>query len=65
MVKRKKRLEKGIKSLIEQIRIHQEKKKQAINDNNLDLVKYYEKEIPNLEAERIKKQHQINKKKRK
>lgn len=45
MTNRKKRLIKGIDSLGEQIEIHKEKKRVAEEDENLELVDYYEKEI--------------------
>lgn len=45
MTNRKKRLEKGIESLQEQIDIHEEKKKVAEESGNLELVDYYTKEI--------------------
>jgi hypothetical protein len=45
MTKRKKRLEKGINSMKEQIELHFEKKKKAEDEKDLDLVNYYEKEI--------------------
>ncbi|MBS3100103.1 hypothetical protein J4463_02710 [Candidatus Pacearchaeota archaeon] len=44
-MKRKKRLEKGIESLQKQLEIHEEKKKQAQEENLPELVDYYEKEL--------------------
>ncbi len=61
MTKRKKRLEKGIISLAEQIKIHQEKKEKAEKDGDLELVGYYEKEIGALERSKKKKEGQREK----
>ena len=47
-MKRKKRLIKGISSIEEQIKMHEEKKKKAREEGNLDLEKYYEGEIAGL-----------------
>lgn len=41
MVKRNKRLEKGIESIIEQIRLHEEKKFKAEEEGNIELADYY------------------------
>ncbi len=45
MVKRKKRLQKGIKSLEKQIKIHEEKKKIAEEGGSEELADYYDREI--------------------
>jgi hypothetical protein len=45
MTNRKKRLQKGIESLEEQIRIHEEKRQKAIEEGKIELAGYYEKEI--------------------
>jgi len=45
MVKRKKRLQKGIESLENVIEIHKEKKKIAEEEGNLELADYYDREI--------------------
>ena len=45
MVNRKKRLMKGIESLQEQIETHEEKKRKAEEDDNIELADYYAKEI--------------------
>ena len=45
MTKRKKRLAKGIESLQEQVRLHEEKKARAEEDGLIELRDYYEKEI--------------------
>ena len=62
MANRKKRLEKGIESLKEQIKIHKEKLKQAIEEENEELAGYYKKDIGRLESEEKKKENQLNKK---
>ena len=48
MVKRKKRLTKGIKSIEKQIEIHKHKREEAKKANNEYLVEYYNKEIGTL-----------------
>jgi len=58
---RKKRLEKGIESLQEQIEIHEEKKKVADEQGNTELVDYYEKEIKAKEETKRKKQEILDK----
>ncbi|MEN9626399.1 MAG: hypothetical protein RL557_727 [archaeon] len=60
-MKRKKRLEKGIKSLQEQIKIHKEKLEDAKGKGNEDLTRYYEKDIQRLENEEKKKHEQFEK----
>ena len=62
MVKRKKRLEKGIKSLREQIRVHEQKRKEAIAQGKLELAEYYEKEIESKTETKEKKQDKIKRK---
>lgn len=59
MVKRDKRLEKGIKSLEEQKNIHQEKRKLARELGDEDLVHYYDKEIEKFEREKAKKKDKL------
>lgn len=61
MAKRKKRLEKGIESLEEQKRIHKEKRKQAEELGDEELVRYYDKEIDKFEKEKAKKEERIGK----
>lgn len=56
MVKREKRLKKGIQSLEEQKKIHEEKRKKARELGEEDLVRYYDKEIEKFEMEKEKKQ---------
>lgn len=62
MTNRKKRLERGIESLKEQIKTHKEKLKKAVEEENEELAGYYEKDIVILEREEIKKEKQLNKK---
>lgn len=59
MTKRKKRLEKGIESLKEQIRIHEQKRKEAIAQGKLELSNYYEKEIGSKIGAKEKKEKQL------
>jgi phage shock protein A len=58
-MKRKKRLEKGIKSLEKQVEIHKQKLKQAVEQGNEELAGYYEKDIKRLENELKKKKGMI------
>ena len=59
MANRKKRLEKGIASLNAQIKIHEEKIARAIEEGNLDLEEYYQKEIKSLKKVIERKESQI------
>lgn len=61
MTNRKKRLEKGINSLQEQIEIHEEKKKVADEQGNIELVDYYEREIRAKEETKKRKQEILDK----
>ena len=45
---RKKRLTKGIKSLEEQIKLHEEKREKAVKEGQIELEDYYKKEIEAL-----------------
>jgi len=56
MVKREKRLKRGIESLEEQKKIHEEKRKIAEELGEEELVRYYDKEIEKFEKERLKKE---------
>ena len=60
-MKRKKRLAKGIESLQEQIEIHKEKLREAIEEGDEDLASYYEKDISRLEGEKEKKKEYMRK----
>lgn len=62
MVKREKRLKKGISSIEEQIKIHEEKMKEANADENLDLEGYYKKEIEGLKKAKDRKEKILDKK---
>ena len=61
MVNRKKRLKKGIESLNEQINLHEEKKRQAEEDGNIELADYYEKEIEAKKKYKEEKEKILNK----
>ena len=60
-MKRKKRLEKGVKSLQKQVEIHKEKLRKAIEEGNEDLARYYEKDISFMENEEKKKKDLLEK----
>lgn len=55
-MKRKKRLKKGIESIIKQVAIHKAKLEEARREGNEELARYYEKEIPSLEKEEKRKE---------
>lgn len=61
MTNRKKRLQKGINSLNKQIKIHEEKRKQAIKEGKIELAEYYDKEILSKSKDRDKKVSQKKK----
>ena len=48
MVKRKKRLKKGIDSLARQVNLHEAKLKKAEQEEKTELAAYYQKEIISL-----------------
>jgi phage shock protein A len=58
-MKRKKRLKKGIESLHEQVEIHKEKLREAIEEGNEELAGYYKKDLARLEGEERKKREQL------
>jgi len=60
-MKRKKRLEKGIQSIEEEIEIHKKKMQEAKEEGNLELVDYYNKEISGLEKTKDRKEDQLEK----
>jgi len=62
MVKRKKRLEKGIESLEEQVKIHEEKKEAARELGQEDLVKYYTGEIERLQKRKKDREEKLHRK---
>lgn len=61
MTNRKKRLEKGIESLNEQIRIHEEKKTEAIKEGNIELEDYYNKELKGIKKSKVNKEKLLGK----
>jgi hypothetical protein len=61
LVKRKKRLKKGIESLQEQILLHEQKQRDAESQGKIELVEYYKKEISSKEKDKLKKQLQLDK----
>lgn len=61
MPNRKNRLKKGIESIKERIEEHKEKKRLAEEDNNEELVSYYEKEIAGLEKTEKNKEEKLDK----
>ena len=61
MANRKKRLKKGIESLQKQIKLHEQKLKQAEKEGLLELAGCYEKEIKNMKKYREKKEKSLKK----
>jgi hypothetical protein len=61
MVKRKKRLIKGIESLKRQIEIHKNKRDKARKSKNEELERYYEKEIKSKQESLENKKDILNK----
>ncbi|MBI2004219.1 hypothetical protein HYS72_02025 [Candidatus Pacearchaeota archaeon] len=61
MTNRKKRLKKGIESLGQQIKFHEEKKERAHEEGKIELENYYEKEIGILGNTRKKKKELLDK----
>ncbi len=59
MAKRKKRLEKGIESIEEQIKVHRQKLKDAQINGLFELVEYYEKDINRLEKQKEQKKEKL------
>lgn len=60
-MKRKKRLLKGIESIKKQEEIHQEKLNLAKEQEDEELIRYYEHELDNFEKVKKKKQAQLEK----
>jgi len=60
-MKRSKRLKKGIKSLDEEISLHQKKMEAAKEAGNIGLVGYYDKELTNLMNQRDRKKKVLEK----
>ncbi|MBI2628713.1 hypothetical protein HYW74_01365 [Candidatus Pacearchaeota archaeon] len=61
MTNRKKRLKKGIESLQKQIKIHEEKREKAKEEDMEDLVRYYTKEIEAKKKDKEKKEKALEK----
>ncbi len=61
MVNRKKRLKKGIESIEEQIKIHEEKRQKALEEDRLELVEYYDKEIEQKKKDKAEKERLLEK----
>jgi hypothetical protein len=61
MVKRKKRLERGIKSLERQINLHLEKRKRAVEEGKIELAEYYSGEIERFQKDKAKKKGYMRK----
>lgn len=60
-MKRKKRLEKGIQSIEEGIKKHEEKMLQARGEGSMELADYYNKEIKGLKKAKERKEQQLEK----
>jgi len=61
MVKRKKRLEKGVESLKEQIELHKEKMRIETEKGNIERAEYYYKEINSIIKTKERKEKQLKK----
>ncbi|WP_290596152.1 hypothetical protein [Archaeoglobus sp. JdFR-39] len=61
MAKRKKRLKKGMESLLDVIAEHEEKRRKAIEDGDLLLKEYYDKEIARLWRDYEKRKRRLEK----
>ena len=62
MAKRKKRLEKGIASLERQKKLHEIKRKKAKELGQEELVRYYTKEIKNIEDRKKDRKDKLKRK---
>ena len=60
-MKRKKRLEKGIESIKEEIAAHEEKREKAREEGNMELAGYYDKELSGLKKTKKRKENQLEK----
>jgi len=58
---RKKRLEKGIESIEEQIKLHESKLKEAEEASEEELVEYYYKDISRLKKQKKQKEEKFEK----
>ncbi|MEK6824374.1 MAG: hypothetical protein AABX12_05505 [Nanoarchaeota archaeon] len=61
MAKRKKRLERGIRSIKNQIELHKEKRERAETEENEELTRYYDKEIKALEERKKDRENKMGK----
>ncbi|MBI2652176.1 hypothetical protein HYX00_01815 [Candidatus Woesearchaeota archaeon] len=61
MVNRKKRLQKGVKSIEKQIKLHEEKLRKSEKEDNIELAEYYRKEIAAKKKDKEEKQRILNK----
>lgn len=61
MTSRKKRLQKGIKSIEKQIKFHEEKLRKSEKEDNIELAEYYRKEIAAKKKDKEEKQRILNK----
>ena len=64
MVKREKRLKKGIVSLKKQIELHEKKQEEALQKGRIELVDYYSREIAAKGEDKRKKERILRRKKR-
>ena len=60
-MKRKKRLEKGIESIEEEIKIHEKKREEAREEGDMELASYYDKELSGLNKTKERKAKQLEK----
>ena len=60
-MKRKKRLEKGVESLDNQIKLHEEKRRKAEEEGDVYLEEYYEREIEGLKETKGEKERILEK----
>ncbi|MDP1695927.1 MAG: hypothetical protein Q8L29_03370 [archaeon] len=58
---RKKRLKKGIESISEEIKIHENKLNEAEEANKEELVEYYHKDIARLKKQKEQKEEKFSK----
>ena len=61
MVNRKKRLQRGIESLEKQVKLHEEKLRKVEQEDNIELVEYYKKEIAAKKRDKEEKQRMLDK----
>ncbi len=61
MTNRKKRLKKGIESLEEQLKLHEEKLRKAEEDDDIELAEYYKKEISAKRKDKEEKERILDK----